>query len=273
MSQKIPNSVIGAAASVIANHYHSHSRLNTLFMESGAPGDAPEGNCEKKCSTWLKRCNDDPGIDALEVLGAVIQEYMDQQPPSSPFGGSLSTKVSKGQKRIRFALEKDQLAYRINGYVTKAGSALTTKTLEDFLRSGDFSSIEKEFERTIEHIRSDPYASITASCSIIEATLKFYIESFEDLATPNKLNVMPLWDTVRPHLPLNADPILAADQNKVFKGISSVIDGIGSFRSHIGSAHGRGSNPPTVTIAEAHLAVNAAHTIVIFIMELLHARA
>ena len=273
MSQKIPNSVIGAVASVIADHYYSHSKLDTLFMESGAQGDVPEGNCENKCSNWLKRCNEDPGTDALEVLGAVIQEYMDQESPSSLFGGSSSTKVTEGQARINAALAKNQLAYRTNGYVTKAGSTPITKTLEDYLRSGDFSSIEKEFERAIEYIQSDPHASITASCSIIEATLKFYIESFDDLVMPNKLNVMPLWGIVQPHLALNADATLAADQHKVLKGISSIIDGIGAFRSHIGSAHGRGSNPPRIVVAEARLVVNAAHTIVVFIMELLHAKA
>ena len=122
MNHQIPNSVIGAVASVIADHYYSHSKLDTLFMESGAPGDVPEGNCEKKCSNWLKRCNEDPKTDALEVLGAVIQEYMDQEPPSSLFGGPLSTKVTEGQARINAALAKNQLVYRTNGYVTKAGS-------------------------------------------------------------------------------------------------------------------------------------------------------
>ena len=175
-------------------------------MESGAPGDVPDGNCEKKCGNWLRRCNEDPGTDALEVLGAVIQEYMDQEPPSGP----LLTKVTKGQARIIAALAKNQLAYRTNGYVTKAGSTPITKTLEDYLRSGDFSSIEKEFERAVEHIQADPHASITASCSIIEAMLKFYIESFDDLVMPNKLNVMPLWGVVQPHLtlkPMGSDSI------------------------------------------------------------------
>lgn len=273
MTQKIPNSIIGAVASVIADHYYSHSRLDTLFMESGAPGDVPEGNCEKKCSTWLKRCNDDPRTDALEVLGSVIQEYMDQEPPSSLFDGLLSTKVTEGQARINAALAKNQLSYRTNGYVTKAGSNPITKTLEDYLKIGDFSSIEKEFERAVEYIKSDPHASITASSSIIEATLKLYIESFDELAMPNKLNVMPLWGVVQSHLALNADTTLADDQHKVLKGITSIIDGIGAFRSHIGSAHGRGSNPPNIVIAEARLIVNAAHTIVVFIMELLHAKA
>jgi hypothetical protein len=271
LSQKIPNAVIGAVASVIAGHYYSHSKLDTLFMESDAPGDVPEGNCEKKCSNWLKRCNDDPSVDALEVLGAVLQEYMDQEPPSPLFGGSFSSKITEGQTRIANALSKNKLVYRTNGYVTKAGSTPITKTLEDYLKSGDFSSIEKEFERAVEHIQSDPYASITASCSIIEATLKFYIETFS-LQMPHKLNVMPLWNVVQPHLNLNADATLADDQHKVLKGISAIIDGIGAFRSHIGSAHGRGSSPPSIVVAEARLAVNASHTLVVFILEVLHAK-
>lgn len=272
LSEKIPNSVIGAAASVIADHYYSHSKLETLFMESGAPGDPPEGNCEKKCSNWLKRCNEDPTIDALDVLGEVLQEYMDQDSTPSPFGGTLPSKVTEGQARIIKALAKNQLAYRTNGHVTKAGSTPISKTLEDYLRSGDFSSIEKEFERAVENIQSDPHASVTAACSIIEATLKFYIESFDDLAMPNKLNVMPLWGVVQPHLALNADATLATDQHKVLKGISSIIDGTGAFRSHIGSAHGRGSNPPSIVVAEARLVVNAAHTIAVFVLEVLHAK-
>ncbi|CAI0900632.1 Uncharacterised protein [Serratia quinivorans] len=271
MTQKIPNSVIGAVASVIAEHYYSHSKLKTLFMESGAPGDPPEGNCEMKCSIWLKRCNDDATVNPLEVLGSVIQDYMDSEPTSSYFGASPTSKKADGQKRIINALAKNQLVYRTNGYISQAGSTAISKTLEDYLKSGDFSSIEKEFERAVEHINSDPQASITAACAIIEATLKFYIERFS-LIMPSKLNVMNLWATVLPQLSLNSDATLATDQHKILKGVSSIIDGVGAFRSHIGSAHGRGSNPPSIVVAEARLVVNAAHTIVVFVMELIHAK-
>jgi len=271
VSREIPNSVIGAVASVIAAHYFSHSTLDTLFMESGAPGNVPEGNCEKKCSNWLKRCNEDLSVDPLAVLGAVIQEFMDKEASSSLFGGALSSDVTDGQARILSALAKNQLAYRTSGHITQAGSTPISKTLEDYLKSGDFSSIEKEFVRAVEHIQTDPHASITAASSIIEATLKFYIESF-NLVMPNKLNVMPLWAVVQPHISLNADVTLAADQHKVLKGISSIIDGVGAFRSHIGSAHGRGSNPPSIVVAEARLVVNAAHTLAVFIIDMLHAK-
>lgn len=240
-------------------------------MESGAPGGAPEGNCEKKCSSWFRRCNEDPTINALEVLGAVIQDYMDKEPRPSLFGGTTTDPLEEGKLRINNALAKNQLSYRVNGYITLAGSSQITKTLEDYFKNGDFSSIEIEFERALEHINTDPHASITAACAIIESALKFYIETF-NLDMPRKLNVSPLMGVVLPHLDLNADPLLADDQNKILKGVSSIIDGVAAFRSHIGSAHGRGSAPPSIVVAEARLSVNASHTIVVFLMEVLHTK-
>lgn len=268
LGNKIPNSVIGAVSSVIAAHYYSHTTLNSLFMESGAPGDVPDGNCETKCSRWLQRCNDDPSVNALEVLGAVLQNYMDKE--SDPFGYGNEA-IEKGQTRIRNALAKNQLEYRTNGYIVLAGSSPISKTLEDYLKAGNFSSIEKEFERALEHINTDPHASITAASSIIEAVCKTYIETF-NLEMPAKQNIVPLWKIVQQHLGLNIDRNLEEDQKKILQGLSSIIDGVGAFRTHIGSAHGRGMAPPKIVVSEARLAVNAAHSLVVFIMECWHAK-
>ena len=268
MSNNIPNSVIGAVSSIIAAHYYSHSKLNALFMESGAPGDAPEGNCEKKCSNWLKRCNSDHSTDSFSVLGEVIQEYMEIEP--SPF--SPNENIKEGQERIKKALAKNQLSYQLNGQIVLAGANPTTKTLTDYLRLGDFASVEKEFERALIHINTDPHASITAACSIIEALCKTYIESF-DLIMPNKQSVVPLWKVVKQHIALNTDIVLAEDQNKIIQGLSSVVDGVGALRTHIGSAHGRGIQPPTIKVSEARLAVNSSHTLVTFILERWHTNA
>ncbi len=263
MNSSIPNSVIGAVASVISAHYYSHSQLDTLFMESGAPGNVPEGNCEKKCSAWLLKCNKDRTIDAHAVLGAVIQDYMDMLPP--PFS-SHSDLVEEGRNRIKESLAKNQLSYQTNGYILLAGSNPTTKTLEYYFKAGDFSSIEKEFERSLAHIDRDPHASITAASSIIESLCKTYIETF-NIEMPNKQSIVPLWKTVQQHLGFNIDHNLEGDQRKIFQGLSSIVDGVGAFRTHIGSAHGRGIQPPQIAVAEARLAVNSAHTLVLFIME------
>lgn len=263
----IPNSVIGAVSNVIAAHYFSHSKLNSLFMEAGAPGDVPEGNCETKCSIWLNKCNEDSDVDALEVLGYIIQSFMDIEPTKSLFDDDIiENDITIGQARIISALDKNQLTYKTNGYVIDAGSSIVTKTLEDYLKKGDFKSIEVEFERAISNINSDPHSSITAASAIIESVLKHYIER-NNLLMPSKMNISLLWQTVRQHLTLNRDAQLNDDQKKILTGVTTIIDGVGAFRSHIGSAHGRGVAPPTISTHEARLAINVAHSITTFVMD------
>lgn len=266
VANKIPNSVVGAVSSVIAAFYYSHSTLNALFMECGAPGDAPIGNCETKCAAWLKRCNDDPAVDPLSVLGLVIQKFMDQEP------SDWRPEIAEGQKRIRESLARNQLTYQVNGYVTLAGASLAAKTLADYLKAGDFASIEAEFSRALGQLERDPHAAITAASSIIEALSKTYIETFA-LEMPSNQSVGPLWRIVQSHLGLNVDATLRDDQKRILQGLASIVDGVGAYRTHIGSAHGRGVTPPTIDVSEARLAVNASHTLVIFIMERWHGRA
>jgi len=260
MNNNIPNSVIGAVSSVLADFYYSHSTLNSLFMESGAPGSAPEGNCETKCSNWLRRCNDDPAVDALHVLGQVVQKFMDEPPTD------WNPKIAPGQERIRASLAKNQLSYQTNGFITLAGSSPAAKSLTDYFKAGDFASIEAEFDRAISQIDRDPHAAITASSAIIEALCKTYIEMHR-LDMPANQTIGPLWKVVQHHLGLNVDRILQDDQKRILQGLASIVDGIGAYRTHIGSAHGRGIQPPRIDASEARLSVHASHTVVIFVME------
>ncbi|MCY4059405.1 MAG: abortive infection family protein, partial [Gammaproteobacteria bacterium] len=46
-----------------------------------------------------------------------------------------------------------------------------------------------------------------------------------------------------------------------------VVDGVGSLRTHIGSAHGRGRKSYSVHARHARLAVHASHTLVAFVLE------
>lgn len=264
MDNKIPNSVIGAVASVLAAHYYSHSKLNALFMESGAPGDAPEGNCEAKCITWLKRCNEIGEPSPLTILGRLVQPLMDQEP------SSWAPEIAEQQTRIRESLARSHLTYQVNGNISLAGASLATKTLADYLKSGDFASIEVECDRALKQLQSDPHAAITAASSIIEALCKTYIETFQ-LDMPSVQTITPLWRVVQAHLGLNLDPTLKEDQKRILQGLASIVDGIGAYRTHIGSAHGRGVAAPTIDVSEARLAVNASHSLVIFIMERWHA--
>lgn len=183
----------------------------------------------------------------------------------------LYPQVADGQRRIRDSLARSQLTYQVNGYVTLAGASLAAKTLADYLNAGDFASVEAEFDRALNQLESDPHAAITAASSIIEALCKTYIETF-GLDMPANQSIAPVWRTVQTHLGLNIDATLRDDQKRILQGLASIVDGVGSHRTHIGSAHGRGLNPPTIGVPEARLAVNAAHSLVIFVMELWHSQ-
>lgn len=262
--KEIPNSVIGAVSSVLGNYYYSHSKLNSLFMESGAPGDVPEGNCETKCSRWLKRCNNDPSIiDPLTILGRIIQPFMDDEHPNE--------RRQRGQERIRSALAKNQLAYHLNGVITHAGTTPAAETLADFFKKGDFVSIRAEFARAISNVESDPHAAINAASAIIEALCKTYIET-HGLEMPTTQTIIPLWKATQNALGLNPDRLLGDDQKQILSGLTSIINGIGSLRTHIGSAHGRGITPPSINSSDARLAINSAHTLVTFAMERWHSK-
>lgn len=243
-----------------------------LFMESGAPGNPPDGNCERKCLIWLMRCNDDPQIDALAVLGRVIQPFMDrpaeEHPPNLPWDSEKpkSSPIREGKQRILEVLKKNHLTYIENGFITQIGASLASRSLAERIQAGDFQSINNEFERALQQIEPDPHAAITAASAIIESACKTYIESFH-LDMPDKQTVVPLWRCVQRDLGLNIDPELQEDQKRILGGLSSIIHGIGAYRTHIGSAHGRGIKPPAIEIAEARLAVNASHTLVMFLME------
>jgi hypothetical protein len=79
--QRIPSPVAVVVGRVLGAHYYSHRHLNNLFVEKGAPGDPPEGNCEDKCTNWLKRSSLDPTLDAFSILGGVLEEFMEVDRP------------------------------------------------------------------------------------------------------------------------------------------------------------------------------------------------
>jgi hypothetical protein len=112
----IPKPVVWVVGDVLGTWYYSHSKLNTLFGQTGAPGEPPEGNCVVKCQNWLFRVNEDVDIDAIGFLGDLLGPFM-----------SLDLKDDdrwvNGKQRIVDSLEKANLAYGDDGIIgaTKSG--------------------------------------------------------------------------------------------------------------------------------------------------------
>lgn len=262
---RIPNPVIAVVAEVLGGHYYNHTRLNTLFAEAGAPGDAPAGNCATKCEQWLKVCNAAPGVEPLEVLGRVLENFMEL--PYVPDPLEESPPDENPQKtRVIGVLAKYGLVYVTGGHVRVVGAGPASATLQNKLHSLELPGVEIEFKRALDAINLDPPAGVTAACAILESLFKAYIEA-AGIDRPAKQTIGELYKAVRGHLKLDPGGVADEDLKRILSGLTSLVDGIGALRTHVGSAHGHSRRSYRVEPRHARLAINAAHTLALFILE------
>jgi hypothetical protein len=105
----------------------------------------------------------------------------------------------------------------------------------------------------------------------VEAFCKVYIAD-EGLPLPNEQSIKPLWKIVQGHLGLDPSQVADDDLKRILSGLSSLVDGIGAFRTHTGSAHGRGRASYKPAPRHARLTLHAAHSLVTFAIETWDAR-
>ena len=258
---QIPNAVIAVVSQEIQNYY-SRTTLDMKFEEHGAPGEPPAGNKCIKSSEWLKRANKDETIDALALLGGVLENYMEVDLPNQ----WNIEELNKGRLRITETLAKHGLAYQTGGNISGAKIAAPTRTLEVILRKKDLVSVQQEFDRALGSVETDPPASVTAACAILEALCKIYIQD-EKLDLPKEQTIKPLWAVVQKHLGFDPASVEDDDMKRILSGLTSIVDGLGAFRTHTGSAHGRGRTPYKLQPRHARLTIHSAHTLTNFILE------
>jgi hypothetical protein len=138
--------------------------------------------------------------------------------------------------------------------------------LEEFIQERDTASIDQEFSRALTNVETSPREAVSAASNILESICKVYIAE-EGLEMPVKQDLKPVWTVVRKHL--GFDPSLVEDQDlqQVLSGMISVVEGIGALRTHASSAHGAGKKSYKLESRHARLAVHAAHTVALFILE------
>jgi hypothetical protein len=263
---QIPNPLIAEVSDALA-WFHTHSQLGVVFQRSGAPGDPPQGNKIDKCSEWLRRINNDETVSSLAVLGGVLEEFLEKDSSSHPQGQELQQR----QERVKQTLARFGLTYQRGGQILGGNTATPTRTLQTIIRGRDLGGLEAEFSRTLSSVESDPPAAVTAASAIIESLCKVYIQD-NRLQMPSDQSVKPLWRAVQGHLGLNPSSVSDQDMAKLLGSLSGIVDAIGAFRTHAGSAHGRGRGVVTTTPAHARLAIHAAHTLTAFVLEVWNLR-
>lgn len=115
----------------------SHETLNTLFQSAGAPGEPPELAHHSKWKEWIFRAGQDPNVDSLSFLGALLEEFMDL-PPQDP--ESLEYWKER-RSRVEAAFEDNGLRYYRFGRVLPQGT--NAADVEETLARGNTTSPSK----------------------------------------------------------------------------------------------------------------------------------
>ena len=76
------------------------------------------------------------------------------------------------KERIKRALGRYALSYQVGGHRLGASSGTPTRSLQMIIRERDMGGLEREFERALASVESDPPAAVTAACAIIESLCK-----------------------------------------------------------------------------------------------------
>ncbi len=259
MRQLIPTPVISVVSRILPDRYTVEG-LDNLFAYAGAPGEPPLGSKAVKAESWLRLSNKDNSVEPLDVLGKVIEGLME--------GLSRSEYVERDaehRKELETILKQCKLSYLDGGRVV-GQLGVPSRNLEILIKRRDIPSIDVEFERAMKSIESTPREAVSAASNILESVCKVFIEE-NQLEMPAKQDLQSVWIIVRKNLGMDPSIIEDQDLRKILTGLISIVDGIGSLRTHASTAHGSGPKGYRIEPRHARLSVHAAHTVTIYILE------
>jgi hypothetical protein len=192
------------------------------------------------------------------TVGLLLRKLWDHR---SSYGNRAETQEARDKERL-FAL------------ITKIESGRAPPALSRLSGTADilnFDTVSRDLERALESVHRDPESAVTSACSTVESVCRsILIELGDEL--PAKKDIKGLFNAVKKPLALSPDrtdidPEIADDVRKILGGLATVVEGIGALRTHGGDAHGRERGYVRMDARIASLAINAASTVALFLIE------
>lgn len=184
-------------------------------------------------------------------------------------------KAAAVREHINHVLEPDGLAVTIVGGKAHLTERLATGAIvEPFISKVatlDFDTVQIEIARALPSLQDDPEDAVTAACSMIEAVCRSILLEL-GLPLPAKKDIDGLLKAVQEPLGLSPGRTdlpaeIEQDVRRILGGLTSVAKGTGALRTHAGDAHGREKGFRRIDARIARLALNAASSINLFLIE------
>ena len=203
------------------------------------------------------------GEDGFEKIVGITERLLD---PRDYVGSEdkLDNVVSNLNEYLKydsFKLTKMGVKYRL---LEAGGTAPVTEIFGSTTLS--LPNVKADFERALSSIESDPGGAITSACSTLESVAKSILDGLGK-PYPKNQSIQPLVFATLRELTLAPDQYSEAEIKRILGGLVNTPAGIGVLRTKYGDAHGRGTEFTELLPRHARLAVNAASTIGLFLLE------
>lgn len=208
--------------------------------------------------------------DGEEKLTRVIQKVSDPREYLADPSRAVAV-----QEHLNAALAADGLAVTtVNGkaeLVTRGSAGIVVTTFVEAVTRLDFDTVQLDISRALKSATDDPEDAVTSACSLVEAVCRSILIELE-LPLPAKKDVDGLIRAVQEPLGLSPGrtglPVeIENDIRQILSGLTSVAKGVGALRTHAGDAHGREKGHRRIDARIARLAINAASSLALFLIE------
>lgn len=246
--------------------YRSAAEIEGFLIACGIDPARGEGSrlpALRGCVNWAARQE-----NGDELIGRAIEKVADPR--------NHAREPEKTQAVLDLNLAADGFEVALFGgraVLRKRGSgAAVVGAISDKTATLDFGTVSQDLDRATRNAEEDPEDAVTAACATLEAVCRSILIELEQ-ELPAKKDVSALVRAVQE--PLGLSPgrstdlldLIAGDIRKVLSGLTTATEGIGALRTHGGDAHGRERGHRRIDPRIARLAIHAASTVALFLIE------
>jgi hypothetical protein len=177
------------------------------------------------------------------------------------FVKAIIAKLGAQHREAEAALQT--LANVLNAPIRDAAAAL-----EVAARQMGYQDVVRDWQDAQASVFTDPREAITRASSLIETVCKHILDT-ENVPLPSKKDIQHLLKETLGLLNLTRETQPSEDLWRMASGVGTIVEGIGAFRTHVGTAHGRGPQSSQPNLIQARFAVTMAGAVSTFLMEVL----
>lgn len=130
----------------------------------------------------------------------------------------------------------------------------------------NWTTVNREWGKAVERLHEDPAAAITSARSLLESVCIHVLEERGEVADRGG-DLQQLYRAASRLLGLSPDQQAEDVFRQVMGGCATIANGLAAMRNKFSDAHGRGGADAEAAARHARLAVNAACTVALFLIE------